>query len=216
MRFLRSVKIPFIFCGDISRMKFVIKYFLPFILLGQLSVNAQALDNLQMLFSLADSSVNAISPKLSDGEKYFLKTTNPAEYNLLAERAKYSFVQAGIEVSEDSSFSNVINYSIENARIEYPDVFRDGWFGDYLVERKAELSGSVLIETDGKNQTEEFNIAKTDTINFDKIRQSELPSLPFTQGDVPAEPFFSSLWEPIIAIGAVVVTVVLLFTTRTK
>ncbi len=194
-----------------------IKYALISLFLFSFSTSAQTFDNLQFLLSLTDSSVSLIAGDLVDGKSYFLKTVNPQEYATLAERARFAFSRAGINVTNDSTSSYVISYNIEIAKIEYPDIFRDGWFGDYLIERRAELNGYYITKTNGRTETAKpFAIIKTDTITYDKIKQYELASLPFTQGDVPAEPFFSSLWEPIIAVGTVVVTVVLLFTTRTK
>jgi hypothetical protein len=194
-----------------------IKYALISLFLFSFSTSAQTFDNLQFLLSLTDSSVSLIAGDLEDGKSYFLKTVNPQEYATLAERARFAFSRAGVNVTNDSISSNVIGYNIENAKIEYPDIFRDGWFGDYLIERRAELNGYYITKTNGRTETAKpFAIIKTDTIAYDKIKQYELASLPFTQSSVPAEPFFSSLWEPIIAVGAVVVTVVLLFTTRTK
>ncbi|NOX17127.1 MAG: hypothetical protein GXO87_02465 [Chlorobi bacterium] len=198
-------------------MKNKIKYILLSLSILQLSVFAQGIDNLQFLLTLTDSSVNSIAKDLSAEKNYFLNIIAPEEYKLLAERARFAFAQTELNIADDSTSSNVISYFVENARIEYPDVFRDGWFGEYLVERKAELSGSFLIETrKGKSIAKEFNITETDSVEYDKIKQIELASLPFTKGSIPAEPFFSSLWEPIIAVGTVVITVVLLFTTRTK
>ena len=57
---------------------------------------------------------------------------------------------------------------------------------------------------------------KSDTVLFDEIKSLSNSSLPFTKGEAPAEPFFASLWEPVIAVGTAIVTIFLFFTIRSK
>ena len=55
-----------------------------------------------------------------------------------------------------------------------------------------------------------------DTISYDNFAFIENNSLPFTNANVPSEPFLPSIIEPVIAITAIAVTIILFFTVRTK
>ena len=65
-------------------------------------------------------------------------------------------------------------------------------------------------------QNWEFSLSEEDRVPFSDIVKIENRALPFTQGRIPDEPLFSSLLEPIIAIGTTVVTVFLLFSVRSN
>ena len=92
---------------------------------------------------------------------------------------------------------------------------RDGLLGDEKVPRILELKGNYLIKN-SKETVKTFEYFYADTISVDEIKSVENISYPFTQAEVPAEPFFSNLWEPVIAIGAAAVAVYLFFSVRSK
>ena len=104
---------------------------------------------------------------------------------------------------------------MEKAEVEYSEQERDGWFGDYFVPRTVFLQGNYFNSYSGKG-LQEFNISVMDTVNVENIGEFENDSFPFTKGEVPAEPFFSSLLEPVIAIGVAAAAVVLFFSVRSK
>ena len=108
-----------------------------------------------------------------------------------------------------------INYVIDKAGVQYEDMFRDGLLGDEKVPRILELKGNYLIKN-SKETVKTFEYFYADTISVDEIKSVENISYPFTQAEVPAEPFFSNLWEPVIAIGAAAVAVYLFFSVRSK
>ncbi len=62
----------------------------------------------------------------------------------------------------------------------------------------------------------EFSITETDTVSYENVSSYENPSIPFTQAEAPAEPFWSGITEPAIAIGTVIITLLLFFTVRSK
>ena len=107
-----------------------------------------------------------------------------------------------------------VNFVLDNALVEYSEPEKNGIFGEFLTERKIELSGNYFIS--GKSQINDFNLVEKDTINVEDVEKIENRSYPFTQGELPPEPFFSSLLEPIVAISAAAVTVILFFTVRSK
>ena len=85
------------------------------------------------------------------------------------------------------------------------------------MEREAALSGSYILKEDEKMiKSGMFNFSKIDTVKYDDINSLENQGIPFTTAEVPPEPFFSSLLEPAIAIGAAALTIYLFFNVRSK
>jgi hypothetical protein len=83
------------------------------------------------------------------------------------------------------------------------------------MQRKIDLSGSYSISKETVI-SERFDYAYIDTVSVDDAKAIENPSFPFTQAEIPSEPFFSSLLEPAIAIGSAALAVILFFTIRSK
>jgi len=188
-----------------------------FFLFISASVFTQSRTNLEMLNILVDSSTSVISSQISDSNfEYNIEYQTVAEYSALNKRVENSFVRNGTRVSIDKVI-NKISYSISQASVNYSDLFKDGLFGNYLIERKFVLSGEYAIENSSSVlSADTFYYTVTDTIPYDKLNFVENNSLPFTKSNTPPEPFFPSMLEPIVAITAVVVTVVLFFTVRSN
>ena len=101
--------------------------------------------------------------------------------------------------------------------VAYDDVRRDGLFGAKIVDREVTLNiGARLVEQRSGMLivNREFRQSVRDTVEVSEIHQLEDPYVSVTQGNLPAEGFFSSLAEPLIMLGAVAVAVYLLFTVR--
>ena len=77
-----------------------------------------------------------------------------------------------------------------------------------------ELSGNYFISN--QSQVKDFKLTVVDTVNVENVQELENRSYPFTQGELPPEPFFSSLLEPIVAIGAAATVIILFFSVRSK
>jgi len=179
-------------------------------------ISAQEKDNLSQIYFLADSSVSDIlkTDKLSKVDNS-IRVISPENYKLIKNRLLFSFEKNEINSAKKTDQPTAI-YSIDKAGVIYPDVFRDGWFGSYRLERQTYLKASLRFLNNEKYLNKDIYYSTTDTVDYDNIKSLENPTLPFTHGDVPAEPLFSSLLEPFIAIGTVVVTVLLLFNVRSK
>ena len=188
-----------------------------FFLFISTSIFSQSRTNLEMLNALVDSSALSISSQISDSNfEYFLENQTVAEYSVLNKRVENSLVRNGIAVRLENA-NNKISYSISQASVNYSDLFKDGLFGGYLLERKFVLSGEFVIENSlSVLNADTFYYTVTDTIPFDNLNFVENNSLPFTKDNVPSEPLFPSMLEPIVAITAVVVTVILFFTVRSN
>jgi len=174
-------------------------------------------DNLSKINSLVDKSITDIvtSAEIEDAS-YNIEV--PGNLKILSSRAELNLEKNGlIEQSDSVNTEKNLKYNLESASVAYTDLFRDGLFGDYILERRVSIKGySILKEKDKSSITSEFSLSATDSINYADLSAYENPSLPFTQSTPPAEPFLSGALEPIIAIGTVVVTLLLFFTVRSN
>jgi hypothetical protein len=193
--------------------------FLLLTLITSFTIYSQTKSNLEVLYSLADSLSNQILHELPAEQESILLTLNLGNsYSVFSNNIKTIFIENGKRVLEkppDELNIPVINIVIESAGIEYGEMFRDGWFGDHYVQRKASVSGNYLqsFSTDGKK---EFQFSVADTINVDEVKELESDPFAFTKGVIPPEPFLSNLAEPVIAIGTAAVVIALFFSIRSK
>ena len=189
------------------------------IILSSVLVLSQTKTNLEVFYSLTDSLVNKIISDLPENNKEILLTLNLGEsYTIFSNNIKSGFKENGEIIYDGSSDSKLlpdVNVNLTEARVNYTHLERNGWFGDYYVTRTISLEGNYLISSpkDGLN---DFRFVSVDSVKLDDIGNLESNSFPFTKGEVPSEPFFSSLWEPVIAIGVAAVTVILFFSVRSK
>ncbi len=181
-------------------------------------VSGQTKSNLEMINGLLDSSATEIKNKTEEFDNtYFFSIIMPSEYQVLDSRVVTSLVKKNIRLEQDSLQTNKINYSISQVTVSYPNLFRDGIFGDYFLERNVILSGSYSIQNSSVlSIANTFNYEVTDTIKYNDLTFAENSSIPFTKGNVPPSPLFPSLVEPVIAITTVAVTVILFFSVRSK
>jgi len=190
-----------------------------FLIFFQFTFNifAQSRDNLQIFYTLIDSSGENIINSLPALNKDINLNLNLGEsYALFKNQLSSIFYKHGINLKEDSGRELIsVNYVLDNAKVNYGEIFRDGIFGSYLLPRKIEISGNYSIKNNNFNY-KEFSYKYLDTVKVYKVKALENLSYPFTQGQVPAEPFFSSLFEPLVAIGTAAIAVFLFFTIRSK
>lgn len=185
---------------------------------GSHNIFCQTPDNLEIFYALVDSSGENIINNLSDSDKNIdLSLTLGKSYSLFANHLMLVFYKAGYKInSKDTSGKTTsINYVLDQAEVNYGDIFRKGLFGSYFLPRRINISGNYSV----KNNSfvyKEFSYNYLDTVKVDSIKVLENNSYLFTQGDVPPEPFFSSLFEPMIAIGTAAIAVFLFFTIRSK
>ncbi len=191
--------------------------FLFFISLFQIQSYSQTISNLDVFYNLVDSASGYLFRDLTDVKKVNLEMNFGTDYSIFANQVRGKLIKNGIQLignNVDSLDVVRVNFVLDNALVEYSEPEKNGIFGEFLTERKIELSGNYFIS--GKSQINDFNLVEKDTINVEDVEKIENRSYPFTQGELPPEPFFSSLLEPIVAISAAAVTVILFFTVRSK
>ncbi len=191
--------------------------FLILFLLFQSAASSQTTSTLDQFYTLIDSASNNLLKDLGDTKKVNLELNFGTDFSVFANQVRGKLLRNGIQLigenSDDKNFVRV-NFVVDNSFVGYSDPEKDGIFGDFFTERTLELSGNYFISNNP--QVKEFKLTAKDTINVEEVEKVENRSYPFTQGDLPPEPFFSSLLEPIVAIGAAAVTVILFFTVRSK
>ncbi|HCY74525.1 MAG TPA: hypothetical protein DHV28_01270 [Ignavibacteriales bacterium] len=191
--------------------------FLFFAALLQISIFSQPVSNLDKFYNLVDSASTKFVNDIGAAKKVKLELTLGSDYSLFANQIRGKILKRGIDLmNEDQSSNDFISASfvIDNTLVSYSVPERDGFFGSFYTERILQLSGNYFISSNSIIKS--FNLVDKDTINIEDVEKVENRSYPFTRGELPPEPFFSSLLEPIVAIGAAAVTIILFFSVRSK
>jgi len=182
------------------------------ILLTNSLLFAQSESNLEKINTLLNETCKEIKSNLIS--PFTINFQAPGNLYFLKNRTEINF----IELEKDNNTAkDTLSFTIEEAGITYKNIIKDGFFGNYLVERTAYMKGTYLLKQNGKIITaNQFNKTITDSINYEDINKLENISLPFTRGTLPSEPIAPTIIEPLIAISSAVLTVVLFFTVRSK
>lgn len=187
-------------------------------LLINVSHQAQTKINLDVFKVLVDSSITEALVNISDSPKdIYLDLKFGSSYAILEDQIFKSIKahKKNISLISNPSENIGLSYSIENAVVNYGEIFRDGFLGDHFVERKVFISGSYRFQ-DKEVKIKDFYFDNIDTVKFDEIQILENSSYPFTKGEIPSEPFLSNLFEPLVAITTAAVVIALFFTVRSK
>lgn len=174
--------------------------------------------NLDVFYSLVEKSVDTILADRELNNKQFeVLFKSPATYEIFKGRLFYHLEKnCGVNLVQNNK-SSKLEYSLVNLEVNYPASFRDGLFGDYYLVREFLLTGNYILETGtGNIESDVFEVNQKDTVLFDQINSLETSALPFTKSELPAEPFWESLVEPVVAIGSAVITIILFFTVRSN
>lgn len=179
---------------------------------------AQSKTNLEKFFQLIDNSVVKVSDVVGKTEAVVLSVTGPASLELLKPKVLAAFSNHGYRIKNDNSANtSKVTYSLNQSKVEYANAEKDGFFGDVVAERIVLLSGIVSVSApEGIVKSFEINEFAKDTIVVDEIKNIEDPTAPFTQGKKPEVSFFSNLLEPVLVVGTLVTTIILLFSVRGK
>jgi hypothetical protein len=191
--------------------------FLFIFLLFQTTLQSQSSSNIDQFYTLIDSASSLLIKDLGESKKINLELNFGTDYSVFANKVRGNLLRSGFQfVGKDSVQENVVrvNFVIDNSFVSYTEPEKDGIFGDFLTERTIELSGNFFVSK--QSQVKDFSLTVKDTINVEDVEKVENRSYPFTRGELPPEPFFSSLLEPIVAVGATAITIILFFSVRSK
>jgi hypothetical protein len=191
-----------------------LKLLIGIIILPGFFVNAQDKSNLEIFNQLVDSSVTRVIFAIPDSNKSLNLDLNSGAYEIFNPEVISDLSKNGYTLISDNKFPK-LQYIVSNASVNYGDIFRDGFLGEYLVPRSLNLSGNFIF-TGSTINTYGFNYSYQDTVKVKGVNELENSGYPFTQGKLPAEPFFSGILEPIVAVGTAALAVILFFTIRSK
>lgn len=179
------------------------------------SCSAQEKTNLDIYNELVDSSIAKLAASIPDTTKNInLDMNSGTSYEVFNSEIISDLTRRGYKLTSGQEALKT-QYFIKDAGVDYGDIFRKGILGDYFAPRKIHLSGNFNLL--GKNFiTKDFSYSLTDTVNVDSVKNIENSAYPFTQGDLPSEPLFSGILEPVVAVGTAALAVILFFTIRSK
>jgi hypothetical protein len=193
---------------------FIFRFFFFFFLFTQIS-HAQTKSNLEVVYQLVDSSVSHIISKY-ELKQINLKLILPDDYEFLSNHLHFAFINNNVEITESGNAST-LSFSIDEIRTRYNKIFRTGFFGSFLIEREVYLKGKYLLKDEVEKITGDTIYAvSVDSVRLNEINEIQNPSLSFTEAELPEEPFFSSIVEPVIAIATAAAAIALFFIVRSK
>ena len=186
--------------------------FISMLLLGTLL--SQTKTNLEVFYTLVDSSVAQFIYFSNPPAKIKAELNNGDVNSIFNNRILGILKAKGIVPANEKSDSlPIFSYTIEKPFTQYMNIFRDGFWGPFLVQREISLKGNYFYSGSGKK---DFNFECMDTIKVDDIKNLENISFKFTNATLPPEPFFTGLFEPVVALGTAAAAVILFFTVRSR
>lgn len=186
------------------------KVFILIFTVFSLVLSAQTKKNIELIFNLVDESLEKLQD-LSD-KNIVLKFNAVDNLDVLKGRVVYN-----LKSNNDKELTTELNYTVDSLQVNYPEMFRDGLFGDYLLVRDIKYKGYYsLLNNNELGQNRKFQLTHKDTVYLSELNTIETQALDFTKGEVPAEPFFESVIETVIAVGAAAISIILFFTVRSE
>ncbi len=179
-------------------------------------INAQTVSNLERFYVIVDSASSLLLNDLGNLKEVKLDLSLGNYYSVFGNHIRNKLLKHGIKLINDAADTNaiIVNFVIDNCNVKYSKPEKDGLFGNFYTERTVEVSGNYFISENGL--VKNYYITEKDTLNIENLKGVEDRSYPFTQGELPPEPFISSVLEPIVAVGAAAIAIILFFSVRSK
>lgn len=176
---------------------------------------AQERSNLDRFYELAGASMEQLLEQTAPQDSVTLQFNLADDYKVFENRLIGVARDSGYPVvfSDAENLPRII-YTLLDVKVVYGEPERDGLFGDFQVERQLYFRGSY--DCIGLECGDDFWFTERDTILYEDINLFETASLPFTRGEKPDPPVFSSLLEPVLIVTSAAVAVILFFTVRSK
>jgi len=187
------------------------------LLIFQQVLFAQTRTNLDIVNDLIEKSLlNLDNSVINRNLTFNFIYRSSGSYSFLKSKVVDSYIKKVIPISENESLENKLEHSINNITVEYSNPYKDGFFGNLLIERRINIDATLILSERAGIKTIDLSNSYKDTIEVEKISRLENPAIPFTQSTIPGLPLFSNLLEPIIVVGTLIVTIILFFTIRSK
>ncbi len=171
----------------------------------------ELMTNKQVIDSIFDDFFYKISITLTEKKINNVKVIENSNFNYFTNKLINELSNKKISINENST--TILKLDIRDFEILYNET------GDEL-NRTINISAQIyLMDKNGElSLIDETKTTFKDKINPEDINLAENDMFPFTKGKIPKtnRSFFDQVLEPIIVIGATVLTVVLFFSVRTK
>lgn len=179
---------------------------------------AQSKTNLDIIDELIGKAILKVDSSLLEEKTINLKISIPPRFEILRSSIINNFIKKNFRVTEQSELKgSALDFYLPQIEVEYKETRKEGLLEDFILDRNIKIKGNFIITSKkGETSSIEFEESYIDSINVDSIASVEDESLPFTRAEIQKPSFFSNLFEPIVVISSLIVTVVLLFTVRGK
>ncbi len=175
-------------------------------------VYGQTKTNLELFFQLADSAANNLTLNLKEEKNFQIDFVLGKDYQVFQNSILSHFPNKEIK---DETGKILVHFALTDVKVEYSEPERKGLFGSLWIKRTLHFSGNYSIISN-TSEVKDFSYTASDELPYEDVASVENSSFPFTQGKIPAEPFFSSLLEPAIALGSAAAAVYIFFSARSK
>lgn len=176
----------------------------------------QSISNYEIITRLIDQSLSEATNSFGADKEVSLNIYLPQPLEILKPYITQKMMTMGYQLKSAASENLQFTYSLSEVKVEYGETF-GGFFGELKSERTISLKGTSSIMKNGIIlEPNIFDLSTADTIGINEIQNIESQPIPFTQGVPPSISVYSNLLEPIIVVGTLIATVILLFTVRSK
>jgi hypothetical protein len=180
------------------------------------SVYPQLNSNYEIITKLIDKSLAESTNSFVTEDEVLLSVFSPQPLEVLKPYIAQKMINMGYLVKSGTSGNLQLTYTILDVKVEYGEAF-GSLFGELKTERTITLQGTSSIIKEGTVlEPRAFNLSNSDTVEINNIQSIENQTIPFTKGVPPSLSVYSNLLEPIIVVGTLIATVILLFTVRSK
>jgi len=178
----------------------------------------QTKKNVEKVYELIEKSVTELtSGKVQKENKIFIDFDSPEGFSILKNSLieKTGAVAKIAPKKEEAEY--ILAYTVEDAAVKYSETFTKSFLGASFVEREVSLKGFGGLNKQNESvSTGHFSHSIKDTVAYKELKELGNQAYPFSNPEIPPEPFFASIWEPLIVVAVAVTTVYLLFTVRSK
>ncbi len=162
---------------------------------------------------MSDSVVSFVKP--ADSVRVTLRPMETAWY--VQGIVLQSVSEKGRIPTQSLSASYEMELAILTVQVAYANVHRNGLFGARVFDRTVSVEFFVkIVQANSGAILLNENIARSvsDIVDASEVERLENPAIAATHGVLPKEGFFSTILEPLAALGAIAVAVYLLFHVR--
>jgi hypothetical protein len=125
-------------------------------------LSAQSRTNLDVFYSLIDSSITMLPQNIPAGSSVMVYPSN----NYLIFNYVYGKLNERYNRIKNNDRNIYLSYAVEDIKLQYSTNFRKKFLGDFYIERNFLFTGNYIILNNPN--TNSFSFSFTDTVNMMK------------------------------------------------